>query len=291
MLTVKSLVADSPPPPPTSLNEANVPIYTSYWNTYTGLPTTCTGAIGESGAEHYMENRGLKKLYGSTDKGTVTQGIDQVWIDEKTGELIVVEAKGKVYEGEKGRKSVNLKRREGSGQIQATLEWTIEVCKTVLNSEAATEKSKEIARLVLKKISEGKLKIWVIVTNHIHGNPVDTWLDRVVEVVPDKYRVENPEELLIIDLEKGKRPGVYMKGSDPDMVHYVEGQKRDDLIEQNKKEQLLKESRKKFKFDTVPIEEKLKTGELKPRIRPRPHRTGRKGRVLPPRGTHGVPHR
>lgn len=202
-------------PKPDSLNADGIPIYESYWNHGEELPNECTEAIGEEGAQLYAERMGWKKLFTAPDKGDDRYGFDQVWEDEKTGKIIVVEAKGRKYKGQSGRQFRQSKAR---GHYQASIEWCIEVCKNEMRSQTATKKSREIADLVLRKISEGNLETRIIVTNHVYGIPFDTWTDRAVLEVPDEYRGKTFDELLSLDLEESESLPKY--GDDFNTVQY-----------------------------------------------------------------------
>ena len=202
-------------PEPDSLNADGIPIYESYWTEQTELPNECTEAIGEEGAQLYAERKGWNKLLTAPDKGTDRQGFDQVWEDEKAGKVIVVEAKGRKYKGLSGHQ---FRQTRARGHYQASIEWCIAVCAEDLRSKTDTDKSKEIAALVLQKISEGNLETRIIVTNHIRGIPYETWTDRAVRDVPRKYRDKTPEELISLDLEKEKALPQY--GDDFDTVQY-----------------------------------------------------------------------
>lgn len=208
-------------PQPTEINEAGVPIYSSYWDPGTGLPKECTEAIGEDGAQHYAEKMGWKKILTAPDKGVVNRGFDQVWMDEETDEVIIVEAKGRTDKDGNGRRKWKLSK--GYGQTQATIEWTIEVCKNLLESDKSSDKDREVASLVLQKISEGKIQTRVIVTTHKDGIPRKTWTERIVREVPEEYRGLTPDQLRYLVLEKGETPPEYK--DDPNTIRYeTEGQ-------------------------------------------------------------------
>lgn len=209
-------------PQPTEINEAGVPIYTSYWDPVAGLPKECTEAIGEDGAQHYAEKMGWKKILTAPDKGIVNRGFDQVWMDEETGEVIIVEARGRTDKDRNGQRKWKLSK--GYGQTQATIEWSIEVCKNLLVSDKSTAKDREVARLVLQKISEGKIQTRVIVTTHKDGIPRKTWTERIVRDVPDEYRGLTADQLRYLVLEKGETPPEYR--DDPNTIEYDMGREQ-----------------------------------------------------------------
>ena len=209
-------------PQPTEINEAGVPIYSSYWDPGTGLPKECTEAIGEDGAQHYAEKMGWKKILTAPDKGVVNRGFDQVWMDEETDEVIIVEAKGRTDKDGNGRRKWKLSK--GYGQTQATIEWTIEVCKNLLESDKSSDKDRKVARLVLQKISEGKIQTRVIVTTHKEGIPQETLTERIVDEVPDEYRGLTPDQLRHLALEKGEMPPEFT--DDPNTIEYDMGREQ-----------------------------------------------------------------
>lgn len=99
-------------PEPDKLNDDSIPVYESYYDGQE-LPNDCAEAIGEEGAELYSTRMGWTKLLTAPDKGTVTQGFDQVWLDKKRNVVIVVEAKGRKYKGLSGH---DFRLTKGRGQ-------------------------------------------------------------------------------------------------------------------------------------------------------------------------------
>ena len=202
-------------PEPDELNADGIPIYSSYWQEPKGLPNTCTEAIGEEGAQLYAERKGWTKSLTAPDNGKSRQGFDQVWEDEKTGKLIVIEAEGRLSHSTVG-KTLEFKRSHGF--YKASTEWCIEICRSVLHSQKATEKSKETAALILQKISERKLEIRLIVTTHFRGVPIQTRTESAVLDVSEEYRGKTPDELISLDLDKSVKPEIYEP--DPDLIQY-----------------------------------------------------------------------
>ena len=202
-------------PKPDKLNADGIPVYLSYWEEGKGIPDKCTEAIGEEGAQLYAERIGWKKLLTAPDKGKSRQGFDQIWEDEKTGKVIVVEAKGRVCYSAIGN-SLEMKRSHGF--YKPATEWCIEICKSEMRSKQATAKSKEAAALVLQKISEGKLESRLIVTSHSHGIPFMTRTESAVLTVPKEYRNKTPDELIGLTLDEIGTPQEYEP--DPDLIRY-----------------------------------------------------------------------
>jgi hypothetical protein len=211
-------------PKPTKLNKEGLPVYSSYWSRGDGLPNDCTEAIGEEGAELYSTKQGWHKLLTAPDKGKNRWGFDQVWLDKRRGVVIVVEAKGRKYRGKNGRQ---FQVEDVQGQPQASIEWVLAVCQDVLSSPSSTQKNREVAVLVLKKIGEGKLETRIIITNHIRGIPYETWTERAVRSVPDKYKGKSPNQLWHLALEKGDAPALF--GDDFNMIKYGNEAERERL--------------------------------------------------------------
>lgn len=201
-------------PKPDELNDSGIPIYESKYDG-NELPNDCTEAIGEEGAELYCSEMGWTKLLTAPDKGTVTQGFDQVWKDEDRDVVIVVEAKGRKYKGVSGH---DFRLTRTRGQYQASVEWCLEVCRAVRQSKKATEKSREVAEIVLEAISEDRFESRIIVTNHIEGTPYDTWTERIVREVPEEYIGKTADQLCYLVLQESDKPEKY--GDDFDMIKY-----------------------------------------------------------------------
>lgn len=209
-------------PRPESFNADGIPVYSLVWERGRGLRNACVEAIGEEGAQLYAERMGWKKLLTAPDKGKVTRWFDQVWMDDKTGAVIIVEARGKSYNASFRMPAESL------GHMRASIEWTIATCKDILTSKDSTDKVKDVARLVLEKISEGKLQIRVIVTTHARGTPLDTQTACFVRDVPDEYRGISPDRLMLLELRKGDEPDEYL--DDTNKIEYVTESEREELI-------------------------------------------------------------
>ena len=201
-------------PEPDKLNENGIPVYQSKYDRQE-LPNDCAEAIGEEGAELYSARMGWKKLLTAPDKGTVTQGFDQVWLDEKRKVVIVVEAKGRKYKGVSGH---DFRLSRNRGQYQASVEWCIEVCKSVRQSKKSTPKSREVAETVLEAIGENRFESRIVVTNHIHGIPYETWTERAVLEVPEEYIGLTPDQLCYLVLNESDKPEKF--GDDFHTVKY-----------------------------------------------------------------------
>ena len=209
-------------PQPTSINEEGVPDYTSYWSTNKGLPKECAQAIGEEGAQVYAEKMGWTKLLTAPDKGVLSRGFDQVWKDEHTDEVIVIDAKGRKLQTADDHR--HWKLATGYGHTQTTIEWTIEVCKYLLESKTSSDKDREVARLVLQKIADGKLQTRIVTTIHYNGRPLETRTEMIVKDIPKEYSGLSPDQLRHIELKKGEHPKDF--GDDPNKIEYAKDGKR-----------------------------------------------------------------
>ncbi len=177
------------------------------------------------------------------DKGTVTQGFDQVWLDEERDIVIVVEAKGRKYKGLSGH---DFRLSSTRGQYQASVEWCIEVCKAVRQSKKSTEKSREAAEAVLEAIGENRFESRIVVTNHVHGIPYDTWTERAVLEIPEEYVGLTPDQLCYLVLNESDKPEKF--GDDFHTVKYGnewERQQLRALVEEDEKEHRLKKEQSK----------------------------------------------
>lgn len=213
-------------PRPDSFNADGIPVYSLMWERGRGLRNACVEAIGEEGAQLYAERMRWKKLLTAPDKGKVTRWFDQVWSDEKTVAVIIVEARGKSYNASFRMPAESL------GHTRPSIEWTIATCKDILTSKDSTDKVKDVARLVLEKISEGKLQIRVIVTTHARGTPLDTETACIVREVPEEYSDMTQDRLMLIELRKGDEPDEYL--DDTNKIEYVTESEREELTAQDK---------------------------------------------------------
>jgi len=123
--------------------------------------------IGEEGAKRYAAEQGWKPLLSHADKG-IPQGLDQVYRGSG-GTIYVLEAKGG-----------NSPLGNAYGHRQGTIEWTLESATRTLNSNRATEKEKQAARVVLDAARRGKLGVGVVRTPHDRGIPGSLILESMI---------------------------------------------------------------------------------------------------------------
>ena len=124
-------------------------------------------ALGESGARKFASAKNWKPLFDGVGR-TIAQGPDQVYRGAD-GMIHVIEAKG-------GTSPLS----RAFGHAQGTPEWAVQSAKNVLHSKKAAVAEKSAAREVLKAASQGKLKVHVIRTKHILGEPTVALLEKTM---------------------------------------------------------------------------------------------------------------
>ena len=121
--------------------------------------------IGEEGAERLCREKGWEPLLRKGDKGkNHSQGFDQVW-RSNDGKIHVIEAKG-IEENRNPKLRPNRFHHK-----QGTPEWAIDAAVDTLNSSAASETEKRVAKQVLEAAAKGEMNIDVAVTEHVLGKP------------------------------------------------------------------------------------------------------------------------
>ena len=133
--------------------------------------------IGEEGAEALMKRRSLQPLLTRSQK-TLRQGLDQVWVNPKTGHVIVVEAKG-------GTSALN----RGYGHVQGTPEWAVAAAKKTLKRSGASEAEKNATKCVLKATGAGKMRVEVVRTEHVLGKPRMPRVEKLSNTSDDAARM------------------------------------------------------------------------------------------------------
>jgi len=121
--------------------------------------------LGEAGARRFASVKGWKPVFNGTGR-TIAQGPDQVYRG-LNGVIHVIEAKG-------GTSPLS----RAFGHAQGTPEWAVESAKNVIKSNKAAVAEKAAAKTVLKAASEGNLKVHVIRTKHILGEPTAAVLEQ-----------------------------------------------------------------------------------------------------------------
>jgi hypothetical protein len=132
--------------------------------------------LGEAGARMMAKKQGWQPLVDGLNK-SIPQGPDQVYrtVD---GMIHVVEAKG------------------GSGQLshayghpQATPEWAVKSAERVLRSAKSSPAERDAARAIIESASKGKLRVHVIRTSHVLGEPSRAVVEQTLACTDDAARL------------------------------------------------------------------------------------------------------
>lgn len=115
--------------------------------------------IGEKGARDYAQRAGYKTIFDGRGR-MLPQGPDQVYFDPKTGEIVVIEAKG-------GTSALC----NAYSYPQGTPQWAVKSAEKVLHSSNASAAEKQAAARIVEAARTGKLRVEVIRTPHILGTP------------------------------------------------------------------------------------------------------------------------
>lgn len=123
--------------------------------------------IGEEGARMFAEKRGYQPIFDG--KGRILrQGPDQVYLDPRTGEIVVIEAKG-------GTSPLG----RGYGYEQGTRAWAVKSAEQVLHSPNASSGERKAAVEIICAARQGKLRVEVVRTSHVLGRPGAAVLEKV----------------------------------------------------------------------------------------------------------------
>ena len=126
--------------------------------------------IGEEGAGVSARSRGYLTVLRNGDK-LLRTGADRVCLDPKTGELVVIEAKG-------GTSQLG----SAYGYPQGSPEWVVEQAKSALRSSKASLAEKQAARTTLEGAAKGKLRVEVVRTEHVQGEPKSPVVEQTTKV-------------------------------------------------------------------------------------------------------------
>jgi len=132
--------------------------------------------IGEKGAREYAKGKGYKTIFDGMGR-TVPQGPDQVYLDPRTGETVVVEAKG-------GTSPLG----RGYGYQQGTKSWAVKSAEQILHNPNASPAEREAAKQVIEAMAEGKLRVEVVRTPHVQGKAGKPVLEVVEETADDAVK-------------------------------------------------------------------------------------------------------
>lgn len=129
--------------------------------------------IGEKGARFYAQQHGYQVIFDG--KGRVLrQGPDQVYLDPRTGETVVIEAKG-------GTSPLG----RGYGYEQGTRCWAVKAAEQVLHSPNASQAERKAAEQIIRAAQSGKLRVEVVRTPHSLGVPGAPVMERVASGAHD----------------------------------------------------------------------------------------------------------
>jgi hypothetical protein len=132
--------------------------------------------LGDEGAREFARSRGWKPLFDGTKK-SLPQGLDQVYAGQN-GEVHAVEAKG-------GGSPLG----RGYGHEQGTPEWAVKAAKRTIESAKASPEQKSAAEAVLRAAKEKMLKVEVIRTKHVQGEPFAAILERSLSTTDDAAKL------------------------------------------------------------------------------------------------------
>lgn len=132
--------------------------------------------LGDEGARAFAKAKGWSPVFDGTARGVV-QGPDQVY-RAADGAVHVIEAKG--GSGQLGR---------AYGHAQGSSEWAVESAKRVLRNPAASDAERRGAALVLEAASKGNLRVHVVRTSHVLGEPTAAVLEQTAKGTDEAARL------------------------------------------------------------------------------------------------------
>ena len=123
--------------------------------------------IGEEGARAYAKSRGYEPIFDGVGR-TIPQGLDQVYRDPRTGEIVVIEAKG-------GTSPLG----RAYGYEQGTGQWAVKSAERMAINPKASAVERKAAEEVLKAGLNNNLRVEVVRTEHVLGRPGRVILESV----------------------------------------------------------------------------------------------------------------
>jgi len=123
--------------------------------------------IGEEGARAYAKSRGYKPIFDGVGR-TIPQGPDQVYYDPRTGEIVVIEAKG-------GTSPLG----RAYGYEQGTRQWAVKSAERMAINPKASAAERKAGVEVIKAAQEINLRVEVVRTEHVLGRPTRVILESV----------------------------------------------------------------------------------------------------------------
>ena len=120
--------------------------------------------LGELEARKWARAQSLEPVQPGGKK-SIRGGYDQVWKNPKTGEVIVIEAKG-------FQQGKSAKYGTSSGLRQATPEYDVAFAKKVQKMTAASDVDRKAGKMILEAASKGKLLSVAYETEHAAGRVI-----------------------------------------------------------------------------------------------------------------------
>lgn len=123
--------------------------------------------LGEEGAREFARAKGWRPIFDGRGR-TIPQGLDQVY-QGRLRRVHVVEAKGGM--GQLGR---------AYGHPQGSAEWAVKAADRTIRSSKVSLAERKGAQAVLKAASRGYLRVHVVRTSHVLGEPRAVVLEQTV---------------------------------------------------------------------------------------------------------------
>lgn len=139
--------------------------------------------IGEDGARRYAREQGYTTVFDGKVR-SVRQGPDQVYFDPRTGETVVVEAKG-------GTSPLG----KGYGYEQGTKGWAVKSAEQILHNPSTLPAERAAAERIIEAARNGKLRVEVVRTPHTLGQPGTPILERAAMVDDAEEAARLAEEI------------------------------------------------------------------------------------------------
>lgn len=132
--------------------------------------------LGEDGARNFARSKGWQTLFDGHGRG-IPQGVDQIYKDAD-GFVRAVEAKG-------GTSPLG----KGYGHPQGTAEHAVEAAKRALKSPHPSAAERKGAQEILEAAAQKRLRVDVIRTKHVFGEPTAAVLEQTSETTDDAARL------------------------------------------------------------------------------------------------------
>jgi hypothetical protein len=159
--------------------------------------TRISETVGDQAAARYAEERGLKKLLGSKDRG-IRQGIDSLYLDPYSGRTLAIERKG-------GRSKLEV----NYGALQGTNRYSVQAARRALLSAKVPHAEKVKAARVLIAAQDRTLDSGVV-RGGVKGRntrPVFTPGEALANA-PTGFKYSVPDEARRFQKDLKHRPGL-----------------------------------------------------------------------------------